>query len=694
MARYKKNNSTNELELYFDSMPAESIRKEIKELGFRWNPGNKFWYAKESEERLALVQKLCGEVSASKRDISKITQKQYDSSTSQIQVMNKRCCYVNSIDRFLAEDENTWLNTMKSAFSQEYILELGNSQIDAWVDCFRCLKKYLPLLEERNKKFGIIFEYALPYESGRRPDVVLVCREQVVILEFKMKNTFLPVDVDQAAAYARDIREYHFESREKKVTSILVLTKTKDKKPDDQKGVVTCSVDYLIEAIKQEIEGTISPTDVQKWMDSNYEPLPTIVDAARILMKHEKLPNIRRVNSTGIPDAINFLTKVTLDAQKNKKHVLAMVTGVPGAGKTFLGLQYVYDICESSDNVNSVYLSGNGPLIKVLTDALNSNVFVKNIHTVVNEYLAGKVRDFKKNVIVFDEGQRAWDEKQMSIKRGTNRSEPDVLVDLAEEQLEWCVLLILVGEGQEINTGENSGLAQWNTAISRSGHKWDVVCPNKLAPIFKNSKNVRSNDNLNLNTTLRSYLASDVSKFVNLFIDGNVKEASKLAPAILDAGFNMYVTQDLDAAKNYCIQRYEGSETKRYGLMASSKAYSLSKYRMKPEFQPDVAAWFNKNPSEKGSCCELKTTISEFDCQGLEIDMPIVGWGNDMLWDGFGWSKFKPDESADSEANRYRINSYRVLLTRGRDGFIAFIPKTTELQAVYYALVEAGVEVL
>lgn len=686
MPRYQKNVHLNGIEIYFESIPNESIRQELKNNGFRWHHANKFWYAKETEKRLALAQRLCGTAST----LKKVTTPE----AKKASMINERCCYANSIQGFLAEDESTWLQIMQSTFLDKYTLDLSNSQVNAWIDCFRCLKKYLPLLNDANKSFSIIFEYSLPYESGRRPDVLLVSREQVIILEFKMKKGFLTSDIDQAAAYARDIREYHFESREKKVTSILILTKTKDKKPKEQKGIIICSVDYLLEAIEQEIDGSVSKIDLKKWMDSSYEPLPTIVNAARMLMKHEKLPNICRVNSTGIPDAIKFLTDVTLDAQKNKKHVLAMVTGVPGAGKTLLGLQYVYDICASNENVNSVYLSGNGALIKVLSNALNSNVFVKNIHTVVNEYLAGKAGDFKKNVIVFDEAQRAWDKNQMFKKRHIDCSEPDLLVDLVEEQLDWCVLLILVGEGQEINTGENSGLAQWNTAISRSGHSWDIVCPNKLVSIFKNSKNVRSNDNLNLNTTLRSYLASDVSKFVNFLIDGNIKDASKLAPSILEAGFNMYVTQDLKTAKNYCIDRYSGSETKRYGLMVSSKAYSLNKYGMKPIFQPDVAAWFNKRPSEAGSCCELKLTISEFDCQGLEIDMPIVGWGNDMLWDGYGWAKFKLDESKDSEANTYRINSYRVLLTRGRDGFIVFVPPTPEFQPVYDVLIEAGVEKL
>ena len=156
----------------------------------------------------------------------------------------------------------------------------------------------------------------------------------------------------------------------------------------------------------------------------------------------------------------------------------------------------------------------------------------------------------------------------------------------------------------------------------------------------------------------------------------------------------MYVTRDLNAAKNYCINRYAGNENKRYGLMASSKAYNLSSYRMKPQFQPDVAAWFNRAPSEAGSCCQLSVTVSEFDCQGLEVDMPIVGWGTDMLWGDSGWAKFKENESADSDANTYRINSYRVLLTRGRDGFIAFIPDETRFDCTYNVMVRAGIKKL
>lgn len=682
--------------------PSVEVRNKLKSVKYRWNPNKMIWWAYKTDEALAMAKELCGE----NAEVVSVA----SSSTTGIKmtepVMNRRCCYSNTVEGFLNETKDNWLSIMKSAFSDEYVMSLGKSQINAWEDCFDALQEQLQDFNEEAPGFSVIFEYALPYESGRRPDVILVSEEFVLILEFKMKNEVLDADLDQARAYGRDIREYHYESRNKDVRTFLVLTRTENIRTDLSHAygsVVVCSKDWLAVVLGDAIcgndvstyhEQSITPCDAEKWMDSKYEPLPTIVDAAKLFMKHEELPNIRRVNSTGIPQAIKFLTELTEDAKKNKKHVLALVTGVPGAGKTFLGLQYVYDVCESNENANSVYLSGNGPLIKVLTDALKSNVFVKSIHTVVNEYIAGKAKGFNKNILVFDEGQRAWDKQQMSSKRRTDKSEPDVLVELAEKELEWSVLLILVGEGQEINSGENSGLVQWNTALNRSSINWEVVCPNKLSAIFERDHTVIKNDNLNLSTTLRSYLASDVSKFINLFIDGDIVSASELSESIHEAGFNMYVTRELDAAKNYCINRYAGNENKRYGLMASSKAYNLSSYRMKPQFQPDVAAWFNNAPSEAGSCCQLNVTVSEFDCQGLEVDMPIVGWGTDMLWTGTEWSRFKVDEDADSENNTYRINSYRVLLTRGRDGFIVFVPDEERFNSTYEALVSAGIREL
>ena len=671
MPAFEKNLEKNGIEISFDSMPDEEVRSELKRNGFRWHRANKLWYAKETPERLKLAEKLCGKAE------------------------KKRYCYCSSLQDFLSIDKKEWLSIMKREFSLEYGLQLGKLQELAWEDCFDNLQEFLRLIDNKNKMFDIIFEYSLPYESGRRPDVLLISEEQVIILEFKMKDKFLPEDIDQVAAYARDISEYHYESRNKLVIPILVLTKSVNKKPSKlSNGVIILSVNYLSTLIDKESSETVTPCNIDNWINSRYEPLSTIVEAAKKFMENESLPNIKKITSTGIPDAIKFLKELTDDAKNNKKHILVLVTGVPGAGKTFLGLQYVYDVCKSNENVNSVYLSGNGPLIEVLTDALNSDVFVKNIHTVVNEHILGKTKGFNKNILVFDEGQRAWDKEQMFKKRNTSMSEADILIDLAENELEWSVLLILVGEGQEINTGENSGLIQWDTALKKSNKKWIVVCPDKLVDIFKETHTVIANDNFNLNETLRSYLANDVSKFINLLLDGEIEKAKNLSTPILKAGFNMYVTRDLKKAKEYCKNRYLDNKNKRYGILASSKAYNLSYYSIKPIFKPQISKWFNSEPFESGSCCQLNIAVSEFDCQGLEIDMPIIGWGIDMLWSGNNWNKFKKDEGIDSESNIYRKNSYRVLLTRGRDGFIVFIPDEPRFNPTFEILLNSGLQKL
>ena len=671
MPTFEKNLEKNGIEISFDSIPDEEVRSELKINGFRWHRANKLWYAKETPERLKLAEKLCGKAE------------------------KKRYCYCSSLQDFFSIDKKKWFSTMKREFSSEYGLRLEKLQELAWEDCFDKLQEFLRFIDNKNKMFDIIFEYSLPYESGRRPDVLLISEEQVIILEFKMKDKFLPEDIDQVAAYARDISEYHYESRNKLVTPILVLTKSVNKKPSKlSNGVIILSVNYLSTLIDKESSETVTPCNIDNWINSRYEPLPTIVEAAKKFMENESLPNIKKITSTGIPDAIKFLKELTADAKVNKKHILALVTGVPGAGKTFLGLQYVYDVCKSNENVNSVYLSGNGPLIEVLTDALNSDVFVKNIHTVVNEHILGKTKGFNKNILVFDEGQRAWDKEQMFKKRNTSMSEADILIDLAEKELEWSVLLILVGEGQEINTGENSGLIQWDTALKKSNKKWIVVCPDKLVDIFKETHTVIANDNFNLNETLRSYLANDVSKFINLLLDGEIEKAKNLSTPILKAGFNMYVTRDLKKAKEYCKNRYSDNKNKRYGILASSKAYNLSYYSIKPIFKPQISKWFNSEPFESESCCQLNIAISEFDCQGLEIDMPIIGWGIDMLWNGNNWDKFKKDEGIDSESNIYRKNSYRVLLTRGRDGFIVFIPDEPRFNPTFEILLNSGLQKL
>ena len=615
-----------------------------------------------------------------------------------------RYCYQNQITEFLQEDKGKWLDEMKSTMMAISPLPLSSSQVHAWDDCFTVLHKELPAFAAKHPEFSILFEYILPYESGRRPDVVLLSDKQVIILEFKMKRILEQADQDQCTAYGRDIREYHFESRNRQVLDALVLTQAKGLlERDTTTGSYYCSGDRLCDLLENTVVAGGKACNVDTWADSRYEPLPTIVEAAKLFMKNEPLPNIRRVNSTGIPDAIECLTQISHYAEENNEHIIAFVTGVPGAGKTFLGLQYVYDVCKENGLVNSVYLSGNGPLVEVLTDALHSKVFVKDLHSVINEFLQRRADDFQKNIIVFDEGQRAWDVKQMSDKgKSRTESEPDVMIRLCEERLNWCVLLILVGEGQEIYKGENSGIEQWNTALNKGSAEWKVVCPDKLKSVFDRDQEimeVEGTASLDLTVSLRTHLAGDVSAFANSLIEGNIAEAQKKVQAIYKAGFSMFITRDVQKAKDYCNVRYEGDLNKRYGLIASSKGRELPRFGVDNSFYGAInrgkyGKWFNSDKGSGYSCCDLKSVVTEFGIQGLELDMPIVCWDRDMVWNGSSWDLFKPNESREGDDNVYRINSYRVLLTRGRDGFIIFVPPIGQLDKLYTLLKSMGIKEL
>ena len=704
--RYELNSEYNGIEIYFDTCPELSVREKLKANGFRWHGGKMCWYAKYNEERLKLAKELCGDKSV-KYDMimpaKNITLETSFEKTNIEPSMLRTCCYVSKLSEFLEVPKREWKKEMRSAFKEEVDLPLSQSQIDAWDDCFDVLQEELG---NSCADFDIVFEYVLPYENGRRPDVVLLSEEVVIILEFKRKPHALMEDLDQIADYGRDIREYHFESRNKKVIPILVLTRGSGISYVD-KGVYICSSDNLgtkIDYIVQEIGGVVA-CDVEEWINSKYEPLPTMVEAARRFWNGEELPNIKHVHAgTNLDEAISCLKQVAKVAEAEKKNVLALVTGVPGAGKTFLGLQFVYDVCKSNDNQNSVFLSGNGPLVDVLQDALKNKTFVNDVNKIVRQYVEKGAADFKKNILVFDEGQRAWNGERMTTAyKGKNNgcTEPDVLIELCDEKLEWCVFLVLVGEGQEINTGENGGIVQWYNALAHSEKKWSVVCPNKIADIFE-GVGLEIYDDLDLKVSIRSHTAGEVSNFVNSFVAGDVAYASQLLKKIPQEDFHMYYTRSLERAKQYCRTKYESHAEKRYGMLVSSKTRGLANLGMpqptwgyKSKVYPDgtgrrweVAPWFNRETNHPDSCCALRVAITEFDCQGLEIDMPIIGWGEDAKWDGERWLF----SGKDNEKITYRNNSYRVLLTRGREGFIVYIPEGRDDVAEVFAKV--GIEEL
>ena len=600
-------------------------------------------------------------------------------------------CYAGHISDFINITKNQWHKTMKD----NYIVVVGEApskeQVEAWDDCY---DKSMPFFNACLKyDCDVIFEYLMPREGGRRPDVLLLSGNCLFVLEYKMKERFTQADVDQVSAYARDLKNYHSTSHALEVMPILVPTKAIGRY-STYNDIYACTPDKLEKLILPSLSHS-REIDLEDWLAGEYMPLPSLVSAAQTIYNNEDLPYIRKANSVGIPEAVDTLIGITKHAKENDKRVLALVTGVPGAGKTLLGLDFVYKTHNGTDQ-SSVFLSG-GPLVEVLQYALKSKTFVGSLHSYIKEYGIHKRGIPREHITVFDEAQRAWDKSQVNEKHHVNKSEPDLIIEIAEKIPDWSVMLGLVGEGQEIHTGEEAGIAQWKDAIRAANNQWTVVCPPKLENIFKDICEVKTFDKLDLNVSLRSHLADDVSKWVANLLDENIEEATCLSKNIHNQGFNMYVTRNLTRAKNYCKRRYENNTIKRYGLVCSSKANILPKYGVNNSFQATtqlkVGPWYNEPADNLGSCCQLETVVTEFSCQGLELDMPIVCWGEDLLWNNNSWRKFY-GRSKCKDPHQIRLNSYRVLLTRGRDGFIVYIPDDGVLDETFEMLKLSGLKVL
>jgi len=326
----------------------------------------------------------------------------------------------------------------------------------------------------------------------------------------------------------------------------------------------------------------------------------------------------------------------------------------------------------------------------VLQYALQSRVFVQDVHGFLKQYGGGRSRVPQEHIWVYDEAQRAWDAAQVQEKRGHPLSEPEDFLRIGARK-NWALMVGLIGEGQEIHVGEEAGLAQWNEAVARMPDPWVVHCPAKIAHVFRHAAAIDTSDHLDLTVSLRTHLAEDVQNWVAGLLEGRLEQAADLAGRVRRQGFDLYLTSSRDEAEAYVRERYRGQEDARYGLLASSKA-RLSEYGIYADFQSTkrlrVGPWFYDPPDKPLSCCRLRDTVTEFQCQGLELDYPIVCWGQDLVWDGKAWRSQMSRRTKARDPHQLRLNSYRVLLTRGRDGVCVFVPP--EARGVGEVLAAAG----
>lgn len=578
-------------------------------------------------------------------------------------------------DQFLHEQPSAVLRTLANQHEFHYLEPAGPSQRDAWDHEVGCLRGALGGLDSSGD-WGVILEYELPFEGGRRADVVVLARDAVVPIEFKDSPTYAPAFADQAQAYARDLSEYHSACRDHSVTPLLAFPTAHGlSRAMDFGQAVSC--DKLPPALAS-LAGTGAQIDLEQWLSGEYSPLPTLIAGAKRIFQNEPLPAIRRAESAGIPEVLRLLHDIVRQARDRGERHLVLITGVPGSGKTLLGLQFVHELGDDMEQ-SGIFLSGNDPLVDVLQDALGNKIFVRRMHDYILNYAIRHRPMLPFPVIVFDEAQRAWDVQRMTEKKAHPRSEPDILMEVCVTLPSWGVVIGLVGEGQEIYVGEESGLPQWGVAVQRavasSGKAVTVHLPTALQGTFS-GLDVAPDDRLSLTTSLRSHRASDFHLWIAALMDGRLEEAGRVASRLRETPFELYFTTDLLRAKQYLHARYAGEPSKRFGLLASSKSLNLPELGIDTSFRATqrlkLGPWFNAEPSDPRSCCQLSIPMTEFQCQGLELDMPLICWGDDLGWDG-QWTAFRRTKAAQ-DSRQLRINSYRVLLSRGRDGVVVFLP--------------------
>lgn len=624
--------------------------------------------------------------------------------------------YCNSIPGFIKDNSTSIIGQLvKHAF------EINTEQRDAWDNQINELQKRL---EACQMEGDIIFEYDI-VRLGKRIDVILLIRHMVFSLEFKNgKKVFTAQDAQQAEDYAIDIKNFHKESENLYVCPILVATKaekyakeqTLSSYPDKQIHLQRENIETLIPKVSQLIGmyGDDEVIDFEKWFNSPYHPTPTIIAAAVEAYKTHDISEIANseAGQANIDECENEINRIIHYARSNKKKCVCFVTGVPGAGKTLVGLDVVAKNLKEGETHGthnlSVYLSGNGPLVEVLREALKQSVKYENKKNLNHETKAAidaliqSSYAFKRdnaalsqptaeNILIFDEAQRVWNKEQMTKKHDEETmkvSEPHFMYSIMDLHQDWAVMICLVGLGQDIYDGE-VGINEWFRCGVEDFKNWELF----YSPdIFRQVEDKGINrtmiesctrchpvNALHLKTSVRSFRADKQSEFVDSLLDNKPDHAQKVYDAI-HAKYPVFITRNYEKAKEWVRKQVRGSQ--RCGVLACSSAQRLKPEGIYVMKDIDVKNWFLAPSDDMRSSNMLEIAASEFKVQGLEIDWALVYWDADLRrrkgqndWDYYNFRGSKWVHRNREDQQRYLLNSYRVLLTRARQGMILFVPK-------------------
>jgi hypothetical protein len=629
-----------------------------------------------------------------------------------------RAFYSSTISNFLNSSDDTILGIL----AKKNPFPLEHTQRDAWLEEIRILKT---VLESYKDNGSIYLEFSIP-RMGQRIDAVLLIGAVVFVLEFKVgEEKYNSYAIDQVVDYALDLKNFHETSHEQYIAPILIATNaehaytTVSSTPHNDKLLypIKSNTDLLPDVIQNVLkfcDGQIIKKE--DWENGHYKPTPTIIEAARALYFGHSVKDISRNDAEAINITITSeeIYKIIELSRNQKRKSICFVTGVPGAGKTLVGLNIANKYSDDKNELYSVFLSGNGPLVKILREALTRDkvkrdkesgirtkkgvVFgavkskIQNVHNFRDECLTDLTKPPIEHVALFDEAQRAWTLEQTSnfMKRKKNRpnfnhSEPEFLISCLNRHDDWAVVVCLVGCGQEINTGE-AGISEWLNSVHNTFNDWNVYISSRLTDseyaagealkILEGRNNVNYNDSLHLSVSMRSFRAENVSLLIKQILDLNVEEA-KSTLSNVNSKYPIVITRDLNKAKQWLKEQARGSE--RYGIAVSSQAERLRPHSIFVSSPLDPVHWFLDDKDDVRSSYYLEDVATEFDVQGLELDWVCVTWDADFRYTKSGWQHWsfkgnKWQKINKIERQNYLKNAYRVLLTRARQGMVIVVP--------------------
>lgn len=652
-----------------------------------------------------------------------------------------RYYYSDTIAEFLSRSNEEVIGILTLASQHD----INDETSQSWVVEMETLREVLAPYRGRG---SVYFEYNIP-RMGRRVDVIVIIDGIIFVLEYKTsEQKFSREALVQVWDYALDLKNFQEGSLDRIIIPILMAPSEKDSRCQltlshfednvyEPLRVNRRKLANLFEIVIKSVQYDVKPTlSDDQWAKSGYSPTPTIIEAAIALYEENTVEDITK-HGGDIDKASVELCKIIDHCRENNKKAICFITGVPGAGKTLIGLNTAID--QFNRGEEAVYLSGNLPLVEVLQEALTRDyirrdkirakvekrkvctkedakskvkAFIQMIHHYRDLYLEGtEVKGGKivpingyfqshtdkayipvEHVAIFDEAQRAWTKNElqrfMREKKGIRNfpySEPEYLISCMDRQTDWGLVVCLVGNGQAINKGE-AGLKEWIESVHRSYPEWEVymssylieskdVSEKELALI---SKQLIPTDDLHLKMSMRSFRSEKVSVFVNQLLALQKEEAAATLKEL--EKYPIVLTRDLEAAKLWLRKHARGSE--RMGLLASSKAERLKAIGINVRYQPNYVHWFLEDDSDIRSSNCLEDTLTEFKVQGLEIDWACITWDADLRlndewtsWQHFQLRSGTKWQRIQKEINKeYQINAYRVLLTRARQGMVIVVP--------------------